>query len=1613
MKDCKKLQGKGTFGTSAHGVDDLLRRAGKGVLGGVVTLTLATSVASMPSLIPSACAEDMATEDSESRPVLQDVLVRGEDGVLQVLKKDSTYSNKTVVVSLMGKTAVDETASRVRLFDADGNAVLECVPNESADELRATTCVSFDLAGGRYAKAQFVVTDRSGKSADLWVGPFAIDADKPVVRVGYSTDEVCATYEATHYFDCPQSMPISLCDQNLDTDHTLINGISLSDLITRTAAGSVVMGNVTYGAWEHEVDEAGLHHYRSTITFADGAYELPLVRAQDVAGHIATEAHDEESAKVTSFVVDSHAPLVKATTALAPAFEGNTGDDKTALFFAGSVGLTFSFEDVSDIASVELDEESKRLGAALELAPDMSEAKLTIPRGVLSDALSLTVSDRAGNARTWSMSPYGRVLEAGYDLQAENTPMLDPTGQPLCADGHPTLLVEDREAPRVELGGVAEGACLRSKTLVHVDVTDDRLGYLACNDPGRIIAVLEKDGKPVAHITAGYENADSEDTFHRYELEVSVRPHHEDDGGYVLKTLAADVSGRKAKELTRSFVIDTTSPVLTVQFMDEGPTQKKDGTSYVSGQRTARITVFEKNYTLAELNGTDSPMTISVTATRGGSVSDAHMGAWSEGSKPGEFVCDVTFVTDGWYGLRVSGRDEAGNLLVGEGGTEVNAKGEYASDEFVIDTTAPKVTFDLLYDPSNMREHEGQLLFRKPVTAKVTVFDRNLDVSATSVTDSQGHAIVPAWEASEPEADGAIAYSAYVTYCEEDVDPAWGNEVLHVRATDLAMNAYASDPYRFVVDQTAPSIESASVNKRPYAQVAQAESDPFFFYNEQDGLRTTLRFVVSDEHLLDALWVDDPDGAYDVRVENVHGLQACEFELQLKDQVAHDAQHETDFERDVRIIAQDMAGNTRTWTIDRRGNLVADRATDATNESLDGLGVYPLALIHDVTAPSVRIEGVEPGRYYKAAQDVTVFVDERNFAYIQGFDPSRSIVTFEKREGTTDGGQDRWKVSAKQFEGSGTRYSSQQRLAADGHYRVEAQFSDMAGNVSQRAKIDEFTIDTTAPIAYVTWDNTDVRNGKYYRAPRTATVTVVEHNFDPALIDISTTGEVEAWTTCGDEHTCCVRFKTDAPAASPHTLAIRGKDLAENELDELREPDFVIDTQAPTIAFKRRISEEDLYEATSEEGVLMDKSAFCEALVPIVSYEDDANFDAHGVEVTLEGKRHAGDVINLANRHQEQVGANAGRTYWDNLGLDAQGEQPSYRIGADDVYTINAEVVDMAGNSSGNTTVTFSLNRYGSNYFFEGLEERYGVPEVGEDGTDVLLSKPPRIVVHEVNVSGMAMVDDRDGLREDCTVTKEHAHASSQIERTDSPEHAGYTLEHVDRASVRNPYEGWSEYEYVVAPGNFGKGSDSDYGDGGQGAYRVNVSSRDQANNDNSTAQFWGSGVLREGSQPWESDVTESPAAKDATVHFSLDEVGPAIEDVDVPGSLCVGSTYRASFHLTDEITTGDVVRVLVDGKPARVFREGDTSPIKEGESVRQGTFYFDIDAMPAVFSRDVEISVEDYTGLTSRAQTVHIRNFRLTTLLWELGALVAVLAVTLGTAILWRTLRERRGYTR
>lgn len=159
---------------------------------------------------------------------------------------------------------------------------------------------------------------------------------------------------------------------------------------------------------------------------------------------------------------------------------------------------------------------------------------------------------------------------------------------------------------------------------------------------------------------------------------------------------------------------------------------------------------------------------------------------------------------------------------------------------------------------------------------------------------------------------------------------------------------------------------------------------------------------------------------------------------------------------------------------------------------------------------------------------------------------------------------------------------------------VNVKLTDRAGNTSENSLPGNsltFSVDNTAPIVTVTYDDdkSPADNGfpTFYKAPRTATITVTERNFDPNAVqldiksvhsdkNIPDTSSLE-WTahrvnetyrTDEDTHTATITFEAD----DDYTLAVAScKDLAGRECASFTyegksDPTlFTIDKTAPTV----------------------------------------------------------------------------------------------------------------------------------------------------------------------------------------------------------------------------------------------------------------------------------------------------------------------------------------------------------------------------------------------------------------------------------------------------------------
>lgn len=348
----------------------------------------------------------------------------------------------------------------------------------------------------------------------------------------------------------------------------------------------------------------------------------------------------------------------------------------------------------------------------------------------------------------------------------------------------------------------------------------------------------------------------------------------------------------------------------------------------------------------------------------------------------------------------------------------------------------------------------------------------------------------------------------------------------------------------------------------------------------------------------------------------------------------------------------------------------------------------------DITAPVVEVEydlnSPQAGRFYNQPRTASVTVRERNF------DPADLEFQITSTEGNMPviGG---WTESGS---GDDRMHRCEIVFLEDGDYTFTLEAMDLAGNRAVYDRIDEFTIDRIRPEVTVAWDLNQRDTPAYYGQKRTAVVSVLEHNFDASLMEVTVTGTDEAlvpmlsdWTEDGDRHTAALVFEADGA----YELSVSGMDPAGNQMEDYRAEPFVIDRTPPVL----------------EITGIRDQSANHGTVAPVIRCRDD-NYVPGSLTISLEGVLHG--TVEPSGTDVEFGG-----------GAEFQMDDFGHTPQADDLYRLNASVMDPAGNIS-EETINFSVNRFGSVYILEG-EAR----ELAESKGEYYTGQGPDLIVTEVN----------------------------------------------------------------------------------------------------------------------------------------------------------------------------------------------------------------------------------------------------------------------------------------
>ena len=890
----------------------------------------------------------------------------------------------------------------------------------------------------------------------------------------------------------------------------------------------------------------------------------------------------------------------------------------------------------------------------------------------------------------------------------------------------------------------------------------------------------------------------SDSTLNKAELSLS------EDGKYVVNLHTTDFSGRKASA-SNILVVDKTPPKIRLTLSNDGLANEK----YFREVRKGKIEIED-----AHLDFSSLQVDFSVKDKAGNPVSTARNHAaylknpesWTqEGNK---YTCLLEFTEDGIYHLGLKVKDLAGNenapIEVGE---------TKAAFDFVVDRKAPTGALKIGdWD----RSKDGTLWTKLLDRISFGRFSNKKQVIRLQAEDNlSGVGLVEVLRTREKMSLADLqASSAFKNVTSEVKDGYWSKEIspnetfiTYVHLKDMAGNQYYLSSDGVILDQQNPEIhitlpkeeeKNGLYKKDVVVGISVTEPSPG---NSYAGLK---------------------DVTYTVYRDGVETQAGSLYHFSKEEPQLNDLKKSYDDAHALTILAKDNNSNDvllKIKAVDNAGNQT----------------VKEERLSIDITKPRVTLSfdnnRVENEFYFKENRTATITVEERNFS-----EDAFKILITDPAEGKGAKLLEVERDSFRKVSGSGdsSRWESRLYFNKDGDYQLSITGEDLAGNAMEelvyaegtQAALD-FTVDKTAPVLSVSYDNNTANHEFYYKEGRRAEISIEEKNFRSDLVDYSVLkdggreGHGSALSSfSGGEgrgvselhHQASISYEEDGD----YQFNIRVKDLAGNEAQAYPEDRFVIDRTEPSLSITDIVNESankgEVSPKISYGDRYLDQDALSLKLVGEVHGEHELSSQQGGSisiartdALNLPMQKSMEETESPKQKEEEKEGivyqSSAGGEE-GNLSFQNFPEEPD----TDDVYRLSAKIVDMAGNET-TEELWFSVNRFGSTYLLsdraKALQGTYQ-----KEGEEILISE---INADEVLSSALTLYRN------------EEKHVLS---------------EGAEYQTTRSGGNGkWYRGDYLIKKDNFDK----------EGLYHLQISSQDKAGNLASTEQTERGAELRFG----------------------------------------------------------------------------------------------------------------------------------------------------------------------
>lgn len=1361
--------------------------------------------------------------------------------VATITLKESNFfaedATEAITVTKDGKTYTDYTVEWTNANPAVGEITINAKENGGNDGRFVVSFAYSDPAANKMTAAEDAAVTVADGVYDGTEHVSVIDTLRPQVVV-----DVAGAFnhykDDGDYFKDSFTTTFTLTDSNAWDDYITATVKKDGGEDTAIAGSSDVY---TYTADKNTADAEG--HYSFAFSGTDKAKNLVQIALGMGATENDVLSDDASAFTSGVKVLDTTSPTVNITyTELAPThfYVENADDAFATAYYSSDLTADFAFNDKETLDENKLHYIRTREGEQFasgsfdtntdNAAPVFSHKVEAVTSHDNDGVYRYTIwgEDKAGNALVVTEQAYGK--NAKGELTANNGPVEGNGTKDNAYATAPKAI--DTVAPTAKITYTAlDGTHFYKEgdtqvnayynhdfqaDFVFADAYGDgsksfaldtaKMHYTqAITDPQDNLLGSEIN---TAQKSASYTVTGSADNAHYY-----FTAYGEDKAGNALIVTESDTTapGKEAKyenvsaNYTGSYhkVLDTVAPVFTLTVNDPANDLNiavdEQNRAFYNGDIKADFVVTDTNL--------DSGKIKTNTASRTGTDFnyDAEDVAWAgidlTKNDPGSQETTVSLSeegkTDGIYRFEIEGEDRAGNRLVQSGdeaaetdfrATNKVGEGQFWTNIKVRDTLAPVLDIELTDGSVFYKARLGEATqqnniyynlqenrpYRQSGNASGTL--TKTDCSPASV-----EYVIDSTTAAQTEPGSAYSHDAIGLSMNGEQVFSIAKLVIKDRAGNISTmpkpgNKIYLDVTAPTEDELAPTVSVVAQESGEGRSVAGRDlfnSDVTVRANVTDpgeGVRSSGLYQVYYEVLVnDADWTDkvSVSGKGSVKASGIIG-----YGTSGKEYASTDAVDETIISRDTIDFGFDA--NTFNyndvkifvWAEDNSGNLLAK--SEAAH--------YFFGI--DITTPTIEVRydnnSAQNEKYFKEDRTATITITERNF------DPSQTVITTESKAISS------WTYQAGAMpNGDDDKWIATVGYTQDGDYTFDVTTVDLVGHKADAADYGdsvaprEFTIDKTSPIISIHFDNDDVRNGKYYNAARTATVSIEEHNFSTDGVTLTTTADIQegavaapgagSWSSGGDMNTATVPFTEDGN----YTMHVEYVDLAGNEAEPQDVDEFVVDTTAPELTFS--INDEAFDEATYTPH------AYNGEVVPSITYHD-INYDMSGTQMSIVGAKNVDSQILSGAPAEDAMG---GVYACENIA-----ETPEN----DDVYTCTGKVVDMAGNES-TVDFVFSVNRYGSNYLLSDATQQLV--------DNYYTNKAPELGITEINVNTLKSKEITYALNGDIKTLEQNQDYSVQESGTETS---------------------WKQYDYDVFSSNFTQ----------EGVYDITIYSEDEAGNSNS-----------------------------------------------------------------------------------------------------------------------------------------------------------------------------------